>query len=182
MRTLGKERKFSEDKPLKAPLAWHEIIRREKQEDKCFSSPDVFVSKFKKLGAMPVQSRFISILGRDFAGIPPGLYIETNIPPELLDNSILSSNVTLEVATLLTKQGKSKVTGELPPELAALAPNINGVQVDMDFGNAFILNVVFYADHGGTVFEIVPPLLSRAIDRTREVIEGKRDGSFILKP
>lgn len=180
----GKERKFSENKPLKAPLAWHEIIRSEKQKNKLLSSPDVFISMFEIVGVNSIQLRYISDIGAlegEFAWNSPGLYIETKIPPELLNDQILIGDIVLEVATLLTKQGKSRVTAEFPPDLVNLPPNLNGEQVDIDFGNAFGLKTVFYADHGGTVFEITPLLHSQAVDGVTKVIKGETNGSIISK-
>ncbi len=181
MGTQGKERLFSENKPLKAPLAWHEIIRSEKQEDELLFSPGVFVSKFEELEANSVQLRYISVLEGDFAGIPPGLYIESNIPPELSNNPDLTSGITFEIATQLMKQEKFEVTAELPPDLVNLVPELNGKQIDIDLGNAFILKPAFCTDHGGTIFEITPPLLSHVVDKVTEVIEGKTNGFVFLK-
>jgi hypothetical protein len=181
----GKERQFSENKPLKAPLTWHEIVRSEKQENELFSSPDVFISTFEILGVNSVQLRYISDIGvleGEFPRISPGLYVETNIPSELLDDPILINDIILEVASLLTKKGKSKVTAELPPDLASLVPDLDGEQINLDFGNAFELKTVFCADHEGTVFEITPLPLSQAVDGVTKAIKGETDGSIILKP
>ena len=178
----GKEKLFSENEPLKAPLAWHEIIRSEKQENELLSSPDVFISRFEKLGSSPVELRYLSILEEDFAEISPGLYIETNILPEMLDNLNLTNYIGVEVAALLAKKRKFRVTAELPPDLANLLPKLSGEQIDIDFGNAFFLNAVFCVEHGGTVFEIVPPFHTQAVDKITEVIEGKTDGFIVLKP
>jgi hypothetical protein len=172
----GKERLFSEDKPLKAPLAWHEIIRSEKQENKLLSSPDVFISKFEESEIHSIQLRYISALEGVSDGIPPGLYIESNIPPELSDDPILISGITFEFATQLAKQGKSKVTAKLPSDITNLIPELNGEQIDIDFGNAFGLKTVFFADHERTVFEITPLLLSQAVDRVTKAIKGEQAG------
>jgi hypothetical protein len=181
MGTQGKERLFSEDKPLKAPLAWHEIIRSEKEKDEFLSSQDIFVSKVEELEENLVQQRYISVLEGEFAGISPGLYIESNIPPELSNNPNLTRDIVFEIASLLAKQGESKITGELPPELAALVPELSGKQLDIDFGNSFELKVSYTADDGGTVFEITPQLHSRAVNNAIEIIEGKVDGFIVLE-
>jgi len=178
----GKERPFSENKPLKAPLAWHEIIRSEKQEDELLFSPGVFVSKFEELEANSVQLRYISVLEENFAGIPPGLYIESNIPPELSGDPVLTSGIAFEITTQLIKQEKPEVVAELPSDLANLAPELKGEQIDIDLGNAFLLKPAFCTGHGGTIFEITPPLLSQTVDGITEVIEGKTDGFIVLKP
>jgi len=177
----GKERLFSENKPLKAPLAWHEIVRSEKEKDESLSSQDIFVSKFEELEESSVQLRYISVLEGDFAGIPPGFYIETNIPPELSGNPVLIDDIALEITTQLIKQEKFEVTAELPSDLANLMPELDGEQIDIDFGNTFILEAVFCSGLGGIVFEITPPLLSQAVDKITEATEGKRDWSIILK-
>lgn len=167
---------------LKPPFSWHEAIRKTKQADLNLTGLNVFVSNWENLDneIEGLKIKFISITEGDCYGLPKGIYIQTNVMSDSLndktENLIMTALNTHFIFKILTNVETPKVELEIPNDFKE--KNKIHKDVCIDTSKAIQINSSFSTSEGCKVYEILPVSLNTSVKGMNEFINGKINGSI----
>ena len=167
---------------LKPPFSWHDVIRDTKKADLNLTGLNVFISKWENLDEVfeGFKIKFISISDGDFKGLPKGIYIETNVLGNSLNDTsetkLMHELISYFLFNILSEVNTTKTEISLPNNFKK--KNKLDKSTYIDTSEVAKINGSFLTSRGCTVYEILPVSLSTILDTATGFINGKVEGSI----
>ena len=171
-----------QEQNLKPPFSWHEVIRSTKEANLNLTGLNVFISNWENLDSVieGLKIKFISISDGNYKGLSNGIYIQTNVMSNSLDNKteshIMCHLNSYFILNILSEVNTTKVKLDLPDNFK----EVNKIDKKgyLDASKAIQINSSFSTSQGCKVYEILPFALNATVQGMNEFFNGERKGGL----